>query len=110
MDWEPQNMGSIEIHPNLSQARLDRDERDTLALAVGMGSELVLVDEAEARRVARAHGLAVCGSLGILIEAHRRGLLGVDQLRLVFAEIVRRQDIWINPALVERLLRDVLGE
>ena len=36
-------------------------------------------------------------------EAHGRGLIEADQLRLYFAEIARRQDIWVHPALVERL-------
>jgi predicted nucleic acid-binding protein len=107
--WSPEEADSAEIASDLDQTRLDRGERDTLALALGMGSHLILMDEAEGRQVARARGLAIRGSLGILIGAHRRGLLGADQLRLAFAEIIRRQDIWINPALVERLQREVLG-
>ena len=46
--------------------------------------------------------------LGVLIEAYKRGLIQADQLRLYFEEMARRQDIWINPALVERLLAEVL--
>jgi predicted nucleic acid-binding protein len=66
------------------------------------------MDEADGRLAARAHGLRVRGSLGVLIEAYRQGLLGADQLRLAFAEIVRRRDVWVNAALAERLLREVL--
>jgi len=44
-----------------------------------------------------------------LIEAYRRRLIGADQLRLYLAEIARREDIWVSRALVERLLREVLG-
>ena len=32
----------------------------------------------------------------------------IDQLRLNLAEIARQQDIWINPALVERLLGEIV--
>jgi predicted nucleic acid-binding protein len=94
---------------DLRDAYLDRGERDTLALAVALGNALVLMDEDAGRKIARDRGLVVRGSLGILIQAYRRDIIGSDQLRLCFAEIVRRQDIWINPALVERLLREVLG-
>jgi predicted nucleic acid-binding protein len=94
----------------LRQMHLDRGERDTLALARALGSSLVLIDEAEGRQAARDWGLKVRGSLGILVEAHRSDLLEIDQLRLAFAEIIRRHDIWINPALVKRLLEEILGE
>ena len=81
-----------------------------LALAVAMENPLVLIDETEGRQAARDWGLRARGSLGILVEAYRRGILGADQLRLAFAEVIRRQDIWINPALVERLQHEILSE
>jgi predicted nucleic acid-binding protein len=110
MNWSPAEVDADGISSDLRQAHLDRGERDTLALAAAVGSALVLIDEAEGRQAARARGLRVRGSLGILIEAFQRDLIGADQLRLAFVEIIRRQDIWINPALAERLLREVLGE
>ena len=59
--------------------------------------------------MARDRGLAVRGSLGVLIEAHRRDLIQEDQLRLYFEEMVSRHDIWINRELAKRLLREVIG-
>jgi predicted nucleic acid-binding protein len=84
--------------PDLTQAHLDRGERDTLALDAAIDSSLVLLNEAEDRQSAHAGGLRVRGSLGVLIDAYQRDLIGADQLRLAFAEIVRRRGIWINPA------------
>lgn len=75
-----------------------------------LGRTLVLMDETVGRQIARALGLTVRGSLGVLIEAHRQGLIGPDQLRLCFTEMARRQDIWISRALVERLLDQALAE
>ena len=46
----------------------------------------------------------------MLVEAYQRGLVQADQLRLYFEEMARRQDIWIDPALVERLLGEVLED
>jgi predicted nucleic acid-binding protein len=110
MDWHPKEIDAAEIPASIRQMHLDRGERDTLALAAAMGSSLVLIDEAEGRQAARDWGLRTRGSLGILVEAYCRNLLEAEQLRLAFAEIIRRQDIWINPALVKRLLQEVLGE
>ena len=66
------------------------------------------MDETVGRELARGHGLAVRGSLGVLVEAHRHSLVRADQLRLYLGEMARRQDIWVNQALVDRLLQEVL--
>lgn len=110
MKWNPTKIDRTSIPSGLAEAHLDRGERDTLALAATMGSSLVLIDEAEGREAARSNGLAVRGTLGILIEAYREDLITESQLRLAVAEIVQRQDIWISPALAERVLREVLGQ
>jgi hypothetical protein len=34
----------------------------------------------------------------------------IEQLHLNLAEVARRQDIWINPALVERLLDEIVED
>ncbi len=59
----------------------------------------------EARRL----GLKVRGTLGVLIQAYRSGIITSDQLRFYFGEIQERTDIWISSALCQRLLREVLG-
>jgi predicted nucleic acid-binding protein len=110
MEWHPEEVNSEDIPADLREAHLDRGERDTIALAERVGSPLVLMDETLGRQAARERGLTVRGSLGILVEAYHRGLIQADQLRLYFEEMVRREDIWINSALAERLLKAVLGD
>ncbi len=106
--WSPVDASRAPIPDDLLQAPLDRGERDTLALAVEREAGLVLIDEAVGRKIARTRGLPVRGSLGILIEAYRQGFIEVDQLRLYFDEMTHRQDIWVSPTLVARLLSKVL--
>jgi predicted nucleic acid-binding protein len=108
MGWHPDEVGPADMPSELREAHLDQGEMDTLALAERLHSGLVLMDETVGRQTARERGLAVRGSLGVLVEAYQRGLIEADQLRLYFEEMARRQDIWINPALVERLLTEVL--
>lgn len=65
---------------------LDRGESETLALALEIGAELVLLDERDGRRIAQRLGLRAIGVLGILLEAKKRNLLSsirplVDALR-----------------------------
>lgn len=107
-NWCPEHLDVSQIPADLKEAHLDRGERDTLALAQVLGSRLVLMDESLGRQAARARGLAVRGSLGVLVEAYRRNLISADQFRLNVAEIARRRDIWISPELAERVLIETL--
>jgi predicted nucleic acid-binding protein len=69
----------VAFHPTPSfppsAASLDPGERAAIALAVAMPGAWVLLDEIAARRVAEGLGLAVRGTLGVLAEAKRRGLV-----------------------------------
>ena len=110
MGWSPEDVDSAVIPADLQEAHLDRGERETLALAIALGDALVLMDETAGREAARARGLTVRGSLGVLIESYQQGLIEADQLHLYFAEIARRHDIWASQALVEHLLQQVFGD
>ncbi len=54
---------------------LDPGERAAVALAAAIPGSWILVDELAARRVGRGLGLRVVGTLGILVEAKRQGLI-----------------------------------
>lgn len=103
--WEPVPAG--EMPADLQAATLDRGEKEAIALALA-DHGLLLIDEELARQQARQRGLTVRGTLGILIEAYRRGLITADQLRLYFQQIQERDDIWISPRLCRRLLQETL--
>jgi uncharacterized protein len=54
---------------------LDRGEAETIALALELGADLVLLDERDGRYAAQRFGLRVVGVLGILIEAKSKGFI-----------------------------------
>jgi predicted nucleic acid-binding protein len=109
-DWIPQEIDLETLATDLREAHLDAGERDTLGLAFALSDALVLMDESAGRAIARRHGVQVRGSLGVLVEAHQRGLIGSEQLRASFAEMARREDIWVSHALVERLLGEIFAD
>jgi len=61
------------------QRDLDQGESESIALAVELGADMVLMDEKEGRHAAQRLRLRVIGVIGILLEAKAKGLL--DQLR-----------------------------
>ena len=54
---------------------LDRGEAESIALALTLNAELLLLDEKDGRHAAQRLGLRVLGTLGILLEAKQKGLL-----------------------------------
>ncbi len=62
---------------------LDLGESETIALALELGSDLVLIDEREGRRHAQRHGLRTLGVVGMLIEAKARGFIDRVEPELV---------------------------
>lgn len=92
--------------PPLLQATLDPGEAAVVALATSERVPTVAIDETIGRRIARLHGLAITGSLGILIHAKQHGLrVG---LRPSIA-LMRQHGIWLSEALVKECLR-IAGE
>lgn len=72
--WLLIQQASLEAGAALSDTRLDAGETAVLILAREIHADLVLVDERRGRMAAARFGLAVTGTLGVLVEAALRGL------------------------------------
>jgi predicted nucleic acid-binding protein len=82
-------------------ARLDPGEREAIQLAKQEHADLLLMDEKLGVRLAREQGLAVTGTLGVLIQAGRRGLL--DSERALTA--LEATDFRCRRAVIEQVRR-----
>ena len=58
-----------------ANARLGAGEREALKLCKQLGATYLVADDHEARRVARILSVKPVGTLGVLVEAHRLGLI-----------------------------------
>lgn len=88
--------------PAVHTISLGPGEQHAIHLALQRASDWLLVDDSLAREAASALGLRVKGTLGILVQAYRVGLLTVEQRNIAFQTILDRDDIWLDPLLVER--------
>lgn len=69
-----------------STLNLGTGEREAITLAQTLRADVLLLDDGKARRAARERGLTVTGTLGVLANAARRGLVdlttALSQLQL----------------------------
>jgi predicted nucleic acid-binding protein len=80
---------------------LDLGEAAAIALASERDAHLVLMDDREGRRVAVNLGLAVKGTLGVLIAAKQKGL--VQEVRPLITALTQ-QGAWLSPVLKRQVL------
>src|ERR1051325_3478303 len=60
-------------------AGLDRGEWEAIQLAKEINANLLLIDERAGVRAARKQGFIVTGTLGVLVEAARSGLISIEE-------------------------------
>jgi len=76
-------------------------ESSVLTWALHRPGTAVIIDDLAARRCARALGIPLTGTLGVVLRAHRRGL--VPDSRAVI-ERLRSAGMWLSDAAVEQAL------
>lgn len=86
--------------PTEASAALHRGEIAAIRLARQEQADWLLLDDQLAREQAQRMGLRVKGTLGIIVEAGRRGFLSREEMDIVFQAILDRDDIWISDALI----------
>ena len=87
--------------------QLDPGERDAIRLAIELSADGLLIDERLGRRVASAMHLHTIGTLGILGQGKRRGL--IDAVAPLIERLQTEINFFISPSLKKVVHRD-LGE
>jgi hypothetical protein len=83
---------------------VDRGEAEAIALAMDNPGSTVLLDDAQARRVAERFGVDRIGTLGILRRAKNAGLLRAIK---PYVEQLQTSGIFMRQSLIDAVLRDV---
>ncbi|MGD8244908.1 MAG: DUF3368 domain-containing protein [Anaerolineae bacterium] len=81
-DWVERH--AVKNEPLVAALRrdLDHGEAESIALALELEANLVLMDEREGRHAAQRMGLQVVGVVGVLLEARARGAIGTVRPQL----------------------------
>ncbi|MGC9444930.1 MAG: DUF3368 domain-containing protein [Candidatus Methanospirareceae archaeon] len=80
---------------------LGKGEAEAIALAEELKTNIVLIDDLKARKIAKLRGLNVIGTLGILLDAKDRGI--IVEIRPLLEELMKKR-IRISKELYDRTL------
>jgi predicted nucleic acid-binding protein len=80
---------------------LDDGEAETLILAQEKQANLVIIDEKCGRRYAQILNIPLTGTIGVLLKAKEKGLIGAI---CPFLKDLCAKQSWINPDLMEKAL------
>lgn len=83
---------------------VDPGEAEAIALAQTLTDSIVLLDDAQARRVAERFNIPRIGTLGLLRKAKKQGLLSSLKPHI---DVLKENNIYMSDNLVEAVLRDV---
>lgn len=80
---------------------LDEGEAESIALAIELQASYLLIDEKKGRQAAKDNNLQIIGTLGVIIEAKRKGR--ISNIRSTMDEL-RKIGFWISTSLYQRVL------
>jgi len=106
--WQPVPAETVDTSVEGLSISIGRGEREAIALALHRSLPL-LIDDSQARRFAHTLGIETKGSIGILVQAFRQSLLTAGELDQSLVTIEDREDIWMDPALCQRVRKQILG-
>jgi predicted nucleic acid-binding protein len=87
------------------QSALGAGEAEAIALASELQAALLLIDESNGRKQAKALGLTVTGTVGVLLRAKQAGKL--RELKPVLDTLVQQHNFRLARNLYEDVLRQV---
>jgi predicted nucleic acid-binding protein len=85
---------------------LGAGESEVIAMGLSNRHARLVIDDLAGRKCGLAHGLGVVGTLGVVVAAHRRGM--VEDPASIFAEL-RAAGMWLSDALLARVLKQATG-
>lgn len=92
------NMELLRFLPDLGEG-----EREVIAQAIETRTASVVLDDMDARRLARRLGLQPIGTVGLLLAAKKRGLLPSLKAEL---ERLKASGFWISQAMLQEAIKE----
>ncbi len=87
--------------------KIDAGEAEAITLAMELHAELIVIDEAIGRKVAKEQGLNIVEVLGLLIRAKQAGL--IKAVRPLAYQLKNEAQMYLDTNFIEKTLK-LIGE
>jgi uncharacterized protein len=104
------DVANIEMPTDIASLPLDQGEKEAIYLGTLTPNSLVLLDDLKARNEAKALGLSVKGTLGIIIQSYRQDQRSLSEIEALIETIIDQDDIWISPDLCRSVLKNIRSQ
>lgn len=92
---------------DLDSKALSASDQSTLTYCEQNDADWLVADERLLRRIAKGNGIAVIGTMGILLEAVRRNLLSKAEVKRDVQKAVGEHGLRISVSLYQRILEEL---
>lgn len=97
------NVYNVTLKMNNLSSNLDRGEQEVIALAIERNNYKVLLDEKEARQIAKELKLQIIGTLGVLLLAKKKQV--VPTIRPLLDNMINVAQYWVSESLYQQVLK-----
>ena len=104
LDWIRVDTIENQMAKTMYRTQLHDGEVEVMILAKEIAADVVIIDDANAKKHAKYLDLPVTGTLGVLIKAKQQGY--IDELKPVLQRMVEN-GIYISQSLIELCLKQV---
>ena len=104
LDWIRVEKIKNQMAKVMYKTQLHDGEVEVMILSKEIGADVVIIDDANAKKHAKYLELPVTGTLGVLIKAKQKGY--VDELKPILQQMIEN-NIYISQKLVELCLNQV---
>lgn len=104
LDWIQVDKIKNQLAKDMYKTQLHDGEVEVMILAKEIAADVVIIDDANAKKYAKYLELPVTGTLGALIKAKQEGYIG--SLKCILQQMVKN-GIYISQSLIEMCLKQV---
>ena len=104
LDWIRVDKIKNQMAKTMYKTQLHDGEVEVMILAKEVAADVVIIDDANAKKHAKYLGLPVTGTLGVLIKAKQKGY--INELRPMLQRMVE-SGIYLSQSLIELCLKQV---